>query len=262
MAEKRDLERLRSDGAVPVARITLDHPPLNMLDRRMLEALDRCLADLERLPGLRCVILSGQGRAFVAGGDLAEYDGLTPEIFREFVALAHGVFRRLELLPVPVIAAINGFAIGGGMELALACDIRLMAREARIVFPETLLGLMPSYGGTARLGKLLSPGDAKYLSFSGRPIGAERALAMGLVQEVCAAEELLPAAEALASDIAARSPAAIRALKGALRACLPLPLDEALALEREAAVRVVAQGDVAEGVAAFSEKRAPVFPDV
>jgi len=241
-----------------VATITINRPEaLNALNRDVLAGLDEAVrrAEVERP---RVVLLTGAGeRAFVAGADIAEMATMSPDEGRRFSETGNAVFRRLERLPMPTIAVIHGFALGGGCELALACDIRLASTKAQFGQPEVSLGITPGFGGTQRLPRLVGVGIAKELIFAGRNIDAARALAIGLVNAVYPPDELRAAAERLAGDIASRAPIAVRAAKAAIDLGGATDLDAGLALEARFFGSTCGTADQREGMAAFTAKRKP-----
>jgi len=239
-----------------VATICINRPEqLNALNRATLEALDDAIGGLDQA-NVRAVIVTGTGeKAFVAGADVAEMAGLTRPEAAEFSRLGNAVFRRLETLPQPVIAAVNGYALGGGCELALACDIRLASTRAQFAQPEVGLGIPAGFGGTQRLARLIGPGLAKEMLYSAGRVSAERALAIGLVNAVYEPEALLPAARDLAARIARQAPRAVRVTKAALDRGLQLDLDSGLALESELFAQCFETADQREAMRAFTEKR-------
>ena len=243
-----------------LARLTINRPEaLNALNREVLVEL---AAAIERVhqDGPRVVLVSGAGeRAFVAGADIAEMAGLSGEQAREFAELGSGVFRDLERLPMPTIAVVNGFALGGGCELALACDLRLASSRARFGQPEVGLGIPPGFGGTQRLARLVGVGPAKELIFCGRPIDAPRALAIGLVNAVFEPDELAGAATALASEIAAKAPIAVRAAKQAIDQGLAVDIDSGLVIEAGLFAACFETDDRVEAMNAFIDKRPPAL---
>lgn len=252
--------RLTVDGAI--ATITMSRPEaLNALNRKVLHELKDALAQVRANRAVRVVIITGEGDGFIAGADIKEMQALAarPEAIREFTEFGLGVLRDIETLPQPVIAAINGFALGGGLELALACDIRIASSNARLGFPEVNLGIMPGLGGTQRATRLVGRGVASELIFTGDLIGAEEAAHVGLVNRVVAPAQLMEAARQLAGRIASRAPVAVAKAKAAILATQQLSLDEGLAFELERACEVMATPDRVEGMQAFIEKRAPVF---
>jgi enoyl-CoA hydratase len=255
-------DNILDDGAAPVRTVTVNRPKvLNALDGRTLEELTACFAALDAGgAGVRCVILTGAGeKAFVAGADLAAMRTMTVEQARRFSELGRRLGDRIECLPVPVIAAVNGFALGGGLELALLCDFILAASTAKLGQPEVNVGVLPGFGGTQRLARRIGIGRARQLVYTGDPIPAEQALAWGLCNEVTEPAELLPRARALAERIASRAPLGIAAAKRALRVGEDLPLERALMVEQEAFAALFASDDQKEGMGAFLEKRPPTW---
>lgn len=229
---------------------------LNALNVEVLQGLRATTAQIAK-DGVRCVIITGAGRAFVAGADIAGMSTMTSRQALEFSELGSRTFRDLEELPIPVIAAVNGFALGGGCELALACDIRIASTAAAFAQPEVGLGIPPGFGGTQRLARTVGRGMASQLLFTGDRIGAAEALAIGLVNSVHEPEELLVAATALAGRIASKAPIAVRSAKAALIGGLDLPLPVGLAIESGLFGSCVGTEDQREAMAAFVEKRKP-----
>lgn len=244
----------------PVATITVNRPEKrNALDstvrREIIEELDA----LRALEAVRVLVLAGAGdRAFVAGADVAEFAERTPDEQRA-VMEGPSLFEEVAGFPRPTIARIQGFALGGGCELALACDIRVASRSARMGQPEIRLGLLPGGGGTQRLPRLVGYGQALRLILTGEIVGAEEAARIGLVDMVVEDADLDEAVGRLTSAIAASSPVAVAAAREAIRSTFQLPLDAGLRLERELFLRAFASEDGMEGVRAFLEKRAPDF---
>lgn len=246
-------------GAVSI--LTINRPDKrNALNGPLRCALLGALDAAARDSTVRVVVLTGAGdKAFVAGADIAEFEGRTPvDQFR--VMKQPTIFEAVERLSKPVIAAINGFCLGGGMELALACDIRIASSSARFGQPEVNLGIIPGGGGTQRLPRVVGLGAACRMILTGDMIDAAEALRLRLVEEVVAADALLDRAVAIAETIAAKSPVAVSAAKEATRAALSLPLEEGLKLERALFQLCFASEDKVEGVRAFLDKRAPTFP--
>jgi enoyl-CoA hydratase len=245
----------------PLAIVTLDRPEvLNALNARTLDELDSAFGDLAHDPSVRVILLAGAGdRAFAAGADIRELETLSAKDGHAFALRGQGLFRRIETLRKPVIACLQGFALGGGCELAMACTLRLAADNARLGQPEVKLGILCGYGGTQRLPRLVGRGAALKLLLTGAVIDAHEALRIGLVDEVVPAGQLMQRAEALALEIAANAPLAVAETLCAVDEGLDLALD--LALEREAAHfgRLSATADKAEGVRAFLAKRKPVW---
>ena len=243
-----------------VALVTISRPEkrnaLNGATRGQLVAI---LDDLGADPEVRVVVLTGAGdKAFVAGADISEFEGRSPiDQFR--VMSGRTVFDAVDRFPKPVIAALNGFTLGGGCELAMACDIRLAADTAKLGQPEVNLGIIPGGGGTQRLPRLVGTGAAYKLLFTGELIGADEALRIGLVDEVVPAAELRARALSLAASIAQKSPVALQLIKEAVRASLRVPLDEGLRQETTLFGLAFSSEDKAEGVAAFLGKRTAEF---
>jgi enoyl-CoA hydratase len=244
-----------------VGTITFNRPTvLHALNRRMLQELEEVLTGAREDPEVGVLILTGAGdKAFVAGADIQELAGHTPASGREAALYGQGVFTQIERLGKPSIAAINGYALGGGCELALACTIRLASRTAKLGQPEVKLGLIPGYGGTQRLSRLCGPGMAQELCLSGEMISAEEAQRIGLVNHVYEPQELLPAAEVLARKIAANAPLAVRLAMEAIHRGAQIPQEEGLALEAALFAMCCGTADMAEGTRAFMEKRPARF---
>lgn len=240
-----------------VAIATVNRPKaLNALNSEVLNDLNTLLDGIVADPEIRVLVLTGSGeKAFVAGADIGEMSTLTKAEGEAFGKKGNDVFRKLEMLPIPAIAAVNGYALGGGCELAMACDIRLCADTAVFGQPETGLGITPGFGGTQRLARLVGPGMAKQLIYSARNIKADEALRIGLCNAVYPAEELMPAAEKLAETIAKNAPIAVRACKKAINEGLEMPMDEAVALEEKLFGSCFETADQKEGMQAFLEKR-------
>ncbi len=243
------------DGTLATVTITREEA-LNALDAAVLAELDGAL-DTVAASGARAMVVTGAGRAFVAGADIAGMAGFSRAEAEEFSRQGHRVMRRLATLGVPSIAAVNGYALGGGCELALACDLRLAAESAVFAQPEVGLGVTAGFGGTQRLARLVGPAVAKEMLFTGARVPAARALEIGLVNAVHPLDELLPAARALAATIAAQAPIAVRATKVALDSGLDTDLDSALAIEIGQVVTCFETADQREAMAAFVQKRRP-----
>jgi enoyl-CoA hydratase len=252
---------LLSETRGHVALITLNRPEKrNALNGQLRCAFLGAIDALARDAGVRAIVITGAGdKAFVAGADIAEFEGRSPvDQFR--VMKLPTIFEAVERCPNPVLAAINGFCLGGGMELALACDIRVASSAAKFGQPEVNLGIIPGGGGTQRLPRIIGLGAALRLILSGDMIDAAEALRLRLVEEVVAPEDLLPHTIALAETIASKSPVAVAAAKEATRAALSLSLPEGLKLETALFQLCFASEDKAEGVRAFLEKRPATFP--
>ncbi|MBR4906779.1 MAG: enoyl-CoA hydratase/isomerase family protein [Clostridia bacterium] len=246
---------LEKKGNVAIALINRPKA-LNALNSEVLNDLNTMIDEINADPGIRVLILTGSGeKAFVAGADIGEMSTLTKAEGEAFGKKGNDVFRKLETMPIPVIAAVNGYALGGGCELSMACDIRICAETAVFGQPETGLGITPGFGGTQRLARLVGPGMAKQLIYSARNIKADEALRIGLVNAVYPAEELMPAAEKLAETIAKNAPIAVRSCKQAINEGLELPMDEAIVLEEKLFGSCFETEDQKEGMGAFLEKR-------
>ena len=248
----------RKEG--PVAYLTIDREKaLNALNHAIMNGLDGLFREIEEDEAVLVVVLTGMGeKAFIAGADVREIKeagrGRTA-----FIAKGQHLFSRIRRSAKVAIAAVNGYALGGGLELALACDVRIASENARFGLPEAGLGVMAGYGGTQLLPRLIGPGMAKYMMFSGVMLNSEEALRVGLVAKVCPGERLMNEARDLASRIAVCGPLALRGCKQAVDGGTELPLDEALRLEREIYDRVANSADAEEGLSAFLEKRKPLF---
>ena len=246
---------LEKKGNIAVA--TINRPKaLNALNSDVLtdlnELVDVVTADAE----IRALVITGSGeKAFVAGADIGEMSTLTPAEGEAFGKHGNDVFRRIETLPIPTIAAINGFALGGGCELSMSCDIRICSEAAVFGQPEVGLGITPGFGGTQRLARLVSPGMAKQLIYTAKNIKADEAYRIGLVNAVYPAEELMAAAEKLANTIASNAPIAVRACKKAINDGLQVEMDQAIVIEEKLFGSCFKTADQIEGMSAFLEKR-------
>jgi enoyl-CoA hydratase len=248
------------DGAVAV--VTIDHPPVNALSAPLLEELETEIERLDADDDVRAMVLKGAGeRAFVAGADISEFPSLR-EAPPEEGGSARGIQKlgaRMDTARTPFVAAIHGFCLGGGLELAMACDIRVASEDAQLGQPEIKLGLIPGGGGTQRLPRLVGLGRAMYLNLTGDPIDGRTAYEWGLVERVVPREELLDTAVGIAKTIASRSPHSVAVLRELARTTRDLSLEEGLRREAEGFRRCLGSEDGAEGVAAFLEKREPQF---
>jgi len=255
MAEVVGLEK---QGAVAI--VTLDRQEaLNALNSAVIEAFGSVLDQIEADDGIRAVVVTGAGRAFAAGADISEMQGMTPLEAEAHSANAHQTFARLEELPIPTIAAVNGFALGGGCELALCCDWIYASSKAKLGQPETKLGLIPGFGGTSRLPRRVGIAWAKELVMVADPIGADEAARIGLVNRVFEPDELLAAAIAAGEAVAARGPVAIRLAKEVLQQGQDVDVRTAHSFEQRAFGLSFATDDRVEGTTAFVEKRDAAF---
>jgi enoyl-CoA hydratase len=229
---------------------------LNAFSPELIDELIGALDDAAADPGVRAVVLTGAGRAFSAGADISRMAQMDVDAARVFAAQGHAMCNRIEGLPVPVIAAINGFALGGGCEVTLACDIRLASEAMKISQPEVALGIPPGWGGTQRLPRIAGEGFAKRMILTGAMIGPDEALAAGLVSAVHPADDLLDAAVAMGEEIAQKSPSAVALSKRLIHGALGERADR-LEAEAEAFAQQFADPERLEGMTAFLEKRAP-----
>lgn len=254
-------ETLLMERSDAIAVVTLNRPKvMNALNRVLFTELDDAFAALAADQAVRAVILTGTGeKAFAAGADIGELSTLSAAEGQELALRGQAVFRRIETCGKPVIAAIQGFALGGGCELAMACTLRIASERARLGQPEVKLGLIPGYGGTQRLPRLVGKGAALKLLLTGDMVGAEEAFRIGLVDEVVPAEALTSRAETLARAIAQQAPLAVAGCLRAVDAGYDLPLNTALEIEASLFALACSTEDKAEGTRAFLEKRPPVW---
>ncbi len=256
------MNRIRNERRGSVELLTLNRPKaLNALDRATLEELLDCCERLRADTSVRAVVLTGEGRAFAAGADIAEMRGLDAEQAEAFSRLGHAVGDALESLAAPTIAAVNGYALGGGCELACACDWIYASEKARFGQPEVKLGLIPGFGGTERLVRRVGSGWAKELVLGGEPIDAETALRIGLVNRLFAPDALVGSALDVAEKIAGKGPLAIATAKRVILQGQDVDARTAHALEQAAFGVISAGAERAEGMDAFLEKREPSFKD-
>jgi enoyl-CoA hydratase len=252
---------LRVERVGAVARLILDRPDqLNAIGTPTVQALHRALDDAAADDGIRALVIAGAGRAFSAGADIGELESFgSAREFRAFIDRLDGCFGRLQDFGKPSVAAVHGVAFGGGLELALACDLRVAAHDARLGVPEIKLGLLPGAGATQRLPRLLPVAIAKQLILTGEPLSGERAHQLGLVNEVTDSGDVLGRAEALAETLAAGAPAALAAGKHLVADGLAMSLDAAIHLERETVAGLFATQDREIGLRAFRSRTTPVF---
>ena len=244
-----------------VCVLTLNRPAvMNAFNFALLNVLGKKIEAIRYDESVRVVIITGAGeRAFCSGADLKERRSLTPVQVKQYIYTIRDLFSRIENLNKPVIAAVNGVALGGGTELALASDIRIAADNATLGLTETRLAIIPGAGGTQRLPRLVGKGKAKELIFTGRRVGAQEALAMGLVNQVTAPQELLPACQAMAAMICEAGPLAVAQAKYAINNGMETDLNTGLGIESNAYWLLIPTEDRLEGLAAFREKRKPVY---
>lgn len=264
-----DYQHLKITTTDRVGILTLDRPPVNALSIPLLHELDRALDELLAAGVVKALVITGAGsKAFAAGADISYFDAIIAmeadarqQAADDYIKLGQDVFLKLDRLPIPTIAAINGVSLGGGMELALACDIRYAAENARLGLPEINLGIMPGWGGTQRMAQIVGTSRALELILTGEPILAAQALEIGLVSRVLPAGELLTAAAELAAKIASKSRVAVQAALHAVTAANAPTIDAGMELERAQFQTMSLTADMREGISAFLAKRAPQFTD-
>ncbi|WP_047866216.1 enoyl-CoA hydratase/isomerase family protein [Rubrobacter aplysinae] len=253
-----DFVKVEREGSV--ATLTIDRQDkLNAISPQVVEELGQSLLELESQPPTAIVVTGAGEKAFVAGADIAEMSQMSAVEAKRFAEIGHAAMALLDRSPVPTIAAVNGFALGGGCEIALACDMRIAADNAMFGFPEVGLGILPGMGGTQRLPRLIGSGLASELLFSARRIEAAEAKEMGLVNRVVAQGEALNAAQQLATEISKNGPLAVRYAKAAANKALDVDLVSGLEYEADQFALLFSTEDAAEGMGAFSEKRKPDF---
>lgn len=246
-----------------VAVVTINNPPVNALGKDVIDQLEQAFSELEEQQDILAVVLTGAGeKAFVAGADISEFPTLKRDKAMQFGKRGQTVFQKIADFSRPVICAVNGFALGGGLELAMACDIRVVAENAKLGVPEVTLGILPGYGGTQRLPRLLGSGKAKEMIFTGEAIGAEEAYRVGIADRLVPKGAALDEAVKMADMIASRGPVAIRVAKRVIDKGLELSLAEGLNLEAEGFGELCDTEDKNEGAKAFFEKRHPNFRGV
>ena len=249
--------KYEQEGGIGI--LTLNRPPVNALNREMLTEIDQFITTLKDTTDLRTLIITGEGRAFIAGADIGMMAKAEYEEGKEIARQGSGIFRHLEQLPFPVIAAVNGFALGGGCELALSCDIRIANEKAKFGQPEVTIGITPGYGGTQRLPRLIGTGKAKELIYSGEIITAEEAYRIGLVNHVFPLEGFLEAVKKFAGKFVRQASLAVRYAKKAINEGIESDLDKGLALELEYFGKCFSTIDQKEGMSAFLNKKRPNF---
>ena len=239
--------------------VTISRPKaMNALNTQFFNEMDELVASVKNNPEVKVMVITGEGKAFVAGADIAEMVNKDQTEGEAFSRLGQNTFRSLEKLEIPVIAAVNGYALGGGMELTMACDFRIAGTKAKFGQPEVNLGLIPGYAGTQRLSRLTNLGDALYLLMTADMIGAEDALRIGLVQKVVEQESLMEEVMKIARNIASKGPQAVKKVKEVVRKGYEMTLDEGADLEARAFGSLFGKdSEGREGMSAFLEKRKP-----
>jgi len=253
-------ELLTFSVADRIATITVNRPEkLNALNAATIGELGRAIDEARARDDVAGVILTGAGRAFVAGADISELASQSPPQARERARRGQQIFRRYETSPKPTIAAVNGFALGGGCELAMACHVRIASEQAKFGQPEVKLGILPGYGGTQRLPRLVGKGRALQLLLTGEMIDAQEALRIGLVNRVVPPGDLMTAAEGMLRQMLANAPLALAGCAESVDRGLEMALEEGLAFEANQFALLASTQDMTEGMRAFLEKRAPEF---
>lgn len=244
----------------PVRILTLNRPQeLNSLNSELLSELDLAMADAASDSQVKVIVVTGAGKAFAAGADIGQMAAMNASEGKAFGAFGSEVFRRIETLNKPVIAAVNGYALGGGCELAMACDIRIGSSKAKVGQPETNLGITPGFSGTQRLARIVGIGRAKEMIFAGEPIDAQEAYRIGLFNKVAEPEQLMETALQLAEKIASKAPLAVHYAKEAINQGTETDIETGIALEANLFGLCFATQDQKEGMKAFLERRPPVF---
>lgn len=255
-----NLQNLKVEIKEKVCVVTINRPKaLNALNNDTLKELSQVVDAIEENEEILGVIITGEGKAFVAGADIRQMQDYKSEEGRKYAGYAQGIFDKIEGLEKPVIAAVNGYALGGGCELAMSCDIRIASERAIFGQPEVNLGVIPCFGGTQRLSRIVGTGIAKELIFTGRQVKAEEAKAIGLVNKVVVGENLLEEAMNMMAEITAKAPIAIRYAKVVINKGVDMDLKNALELEKDIAGLTFAAEDKQEEMNAFLEKRKPEF---
>lgn len=255
-----DLNNLIFEKEGNIAVLSINRPDaLNALNSKVLEELDNAIDKVKEDDDIHVLILTGKGKAFVAGADIGEMKDMDPIKGRDFAAKGLDIFRKIELMEKPVIAAVNGFALGGGCELSMCCDIRISSEKAKFGQPEVGLGITPGFGGTQRLSRLVGEGRAKELILTCDIIDSTEAYRIGLVNKVVAAEELMEAAMEMAKKISSKGQIAVRYSKTAINKGGQVDLDTGMSIEKDLFGLCFASEDQKEGMAAFLEKRKPNY---
>jgi enoyl-CoA hydratase/carnithine racemase len=261
MSNEPSFQFVRWSAANGVATLVVDRPPLNALSYQAKEEIASCLEEIAVDPAVRCLVVFGAGnRAFSVGSDIKEFPEVTARgLGRQRALHEHAVYNRLDFFPVPTIAAIEGYCLGGGLELALACDLRVASQISRLGLPEVKLGVFPAGGGTERLPRLIGESRARELIYTGEPVDAQEAWRLGLVNRVVPVGQALAIAKELGQAIATRSAVTLRTVKAVMDRGLAMDLLQAQQLAIEAIGELFQSEAVREGVAAFLEKRPPRY---
>lgn len=253
-------ENIKYEVKENIGCVTINRPKaMNALNMDVLNELYDVFTNIEADTAIKAVILTGEGKAFVAGADIAQMNQLNAIEGRQMMIMGHKVMNLIEGMEKPVIAAVNGFALGGGCELSMACDIRIASEKAKFGQPEVGLGIIPGFGGTQRLSRLVGKGMAKYLIMTAEMIPAAEAHRIGLVEKIVPPEALMEEAEKVAKTIASKAPIAIATAKTAINNGFDMDMKSASKFEIETFTAAFGSEDKAEGMAAFLEKRAPEF---
>lgn len=253
-------ETIKYEVSEGIGYITINRPKaMNAINSQVLDELYDVCTKIEKDDSVKVVILTGEGKAFVAGADIAQMNQLDSIGGREMIAKGHRVMNYIEEIEKPFIGAVNGFALGGGCELSMACDFRIASEKAKFGQPEVGLGIIPGFGGTIRLARLVGKGMAKYLLMTADMIDAQEAYRLGLVEKVVAPEELIPTCEAIAKKIMGNAPIAVGVAKKTVNMAYDIDINTASALEVEAFTSTFGSYDKTEGMTAFLEKRKPEF---
>jgi enoyl-CoA hydratase len=253
-----EFKTIKIEFSEGIAVLTISRPEaLNALNSQVFEELDAFITSLENKPEVRVLIITGEGKSFVAGADIAEMANMNQEEGRQFSFKGQAVFNRFESLKIPVIAAVNGFALGGGCELAMSCDFRIASNKAKFGQPEVNLGLIPGYAGTQRLSRLVGMGNALFLLTTAEVISAEEALRIGLVQKVVEPEELMNVCMEIAQKISSKGKLSVQNVKQVTREGYNMPFINGSELEAKVFGESFGNGESGEGMKAFLEKRKP-----
>lgn len=253
-----DFKNIVIDKEGSVAIIKMNRPAaMNALNSETLGELKEAFARLKDDDGVKVVIITGEGKAFVAGADIAEMKDMTGDQAKEFSKTGQKVFSKIAKMKKPVIAAVNGFALGGGCELAMACDIRIASEKAKLGQPEVNLGVIPGFAGTQRLSRLVGAAKAKELIFTADMVDAQTALSIGLVNQVVPPEQLMDVCMEMANKIASKGPVAVRLAKKVINEGIEEKLDKGSEFETDEFGECFAKGEAKEGMTAFLEKRKP-----